>query len=413
MGFLEVMHERGMLAQVTHEDELKAHLASGVRTAYVGFDPTADSLHVGHLLPVLALRRWQQAGHRVIVLLGGGTAMVGDPTGKTDMRQMADEETIAARAEVFRKQLAPFLDFSDPSKTLVLNNAEWLLKLQYLALLREIGVHFSVNRMLTADSVKLRLEKGLSFLEFNYMILQSYDFYHLNKFEDCSVQLGGDDQWSNMLGGMELVRRKEQKQAFCVTLPLLVTSEGKKMGKTEKGALWVDPNLTPPFDFFQYFRNVDDDMVEKCLFYFSDLPVEEVKKLGSLRDKAINEAKIVLAYEATKLVHGEAEAVKAKAMAAALFAGAAGGKPEAPEVFVLSKDLPAFGEISVVDVLVLAGIFASKGEARRLIEGGGLSLDNEKVSSTQAMLKVDRIQSADGVLVRKGKKSYHTLKMAK
>ncbi len=413
MGFLEVMHERGMLAQVTHEDELKAHLASGVRTAYVGFDPTADSLHVGHLLPVLALRRWQQAGHRVIVLLGGGTAMVGDPTGKTDMRQMADEETIAARAEVFRKQLAPFLDFSDPSKTLVLNNAEWLLKLQYLPLLREIGVHFSVNRMLTADSVKLRLEKGLSFLEFNYMILQSYDFYHLNKFEDCSVQLGGDDQWSNMLGGMELVRRKEQKQAFCVTLPLLVTSEGKKMGKTEKGALWVDPNLTPPFDFFQYFRNVDDDMVEKCLFYFSDLPVEEVKKLGSLRDKEINEAKIVLAYEATKLVHGEAEAVKAKAMAAALFAGAAGGKPEAPEVFVLSKDLPAAGEISVVDVLVLAGIFASKGEARRLIEGGGLSLDNEKVSSTQAMLKVDRIQSEDGVLVRKGKKSYHTLKLAK
>jgi len=413
MGFLEVMHERGMVAQVTHEDELKAHLASGVRTAYVGFDPTADSLHVGHLLPVLALRRWQQAGHRVIVLLGGGTAMVGDPTGKTDMRQMADEGTIAARAEVFRKQLAPFLDFSDPSKTLVLNNADWLLKLQYLPLLREIGVHFSVNRMLTADSVKLRLEKGLSFLEFNYMILQSYDFYHLNKFEDCSVQLGGDDQWSNMLGGMELVRRKEHKQAFCVTLPLLVTSEGKKMGKTEKGALWVDPNLTPPFDFFQYFRNVDDDMVEKCLFYFSDLPVEEVKKLGSLRDKEINEAKIVLAYEATKLVHGEAEALKAKAMAAALFAGAAGGKPEAPEVFVLSQDLPVVGEISVVDLLVLAGIFASKGEARRLIEGGGLSLDNEKVSSTQAMLKVERIQSADGVLVRKGKKSYHTLKMAK
>ncbi|MDQ3230764.1 MAG: tyrosine--tRNA ligase [Pseudobdellovibrionaceae bacterium] len=401
-----------MLAQVTHEDELRAHLTGAVRTAYAGFDPTADSLHVGHLLPVLGLRRWQQAGHRVIALLGGGTALVGDPTGKTDMRQMADAETINARAEHFKKQLAPFIDFTDPKKGMVLNNADWLLKLQYLPLLREFGVHFSVNRMLTADSVKLRLEKGLSFLEFNYMILQSYDFYHLNKHEDCSVQLGGDDQWSNMLGGMELVRRKEQKQAFCVTLPLLVTSEGKKMGKTEKGAVWIDPNLTPPFDFFQYFRNIDDSMVEQCLFYFSDLPVAEVKRLGALRDREINDAKIVLAFEATKLVHGEEEANKAKSMAAGLFAGGAGGKPEAPEALVSAKDLPAGAAVSVVDVLVLAGIFASKSEARRLIEGGGLSLDNEKVTSTTATLDVARLKTEDGVLVRKGKKSYHTLKLA-
>ncbi len=412
MGFLETMQERGMLAQVTHEDELRAHLTGAVRTAYAGFDPTADSLHVGHLLPVLGLRRWQQAGHRVIALLGGGTALVGDPTGKTDMRQMADAETINARAEHFKKQLAPFIDFTDPKKGMVLNNADWLLKLQYLPLLREFGVHFSVNRMLTADSVKLRLEKGLSFLEFNYMILQSYDFYHLNKHEDCSVQLGGDDQWSNMLGGMELVRRKEQKQAFCVTLPLLVTSEGKKMGKTEKGAVWIDPNLTPPFDFFQYFRNIDDSMVEQCLFYFSDLPVAEVKRLGALRDREINDAKIVLAFEATKLVHGEEEANKAKSMAAGLFAGGAGGKPEAPEALVSAKDLPAGAAVSVVDVLVLAGIFASKSEARRLIEGGGLSLDNEKVTSTTATLDVARLKTEDGVLVRKGKKSYHTLKLA-
>lgn len=413
MGFLETMQERGMLAQVTHEDELRAHLASGVRTAYAGFDPTADSLHVGHLLPVLGLRRWQQAGHRVIVLLGGATALIGDPTGKTDMRQMVDPETINARAEHFKKQLAPFIDFKDPKKGIVTNNADWLSKLQYLPLLREFGVHFSVNRMLTAESVRLRLEKGLSFLEFNYMILQSYDFYHLNKHEDCTVQLGGDDQWSNMLGGMELVRRKEQKQAFCVTMPLLVTAEGKKMGKTEKGAVWIDPNLTPPFELFQYFRNIDDSMVEQCLFYFSDLPVAEVKRLGALRDREINDAKIVLAYEATKLIHGEEEANKSKTMAAGLFSGGAGGKPEAPEALVNAKDLPAEDEVSVVDVLVLAGIFTSKSEARRLIEGGGLTLDNDKVTSTSATLAVARLKTEDGVLVRKGKKSYHTLKLAK
>ncbi len=411
MGFLELMKERGMLAQVTHEDELGEHLASGVRTAYAGFDPTADSLHVGHLLPVLALRRWQKAGHRVIVLLGGGTAMVGDPTGKSEMRQMADAAVIQQRAERFQKQLSPFLDFSSPEKAIVLNNADWLLKLEYLPLLREIGVHFSVNRMLTAECFKQRLEKGLSFLEFNYMILQSYDFYHLNKFHGCSVQLGGDDQWSNMLGGMELVRRKEQKQAFCFTLPLLVNSEGKKMGKTEKGAVWIDPDLTSPYDFFQYFRNVDDDMVEKCLFYFSDLPVAEVKALGALRDKAINEAKVVLAYEATKLVHGAEEAEKAKAMAASLFSGPGGVKPDAPEVFVDASALPQ-DPVAIVDLLTLSGIFPSKSEARRMIEQGGLSLDGEKVTSLQATLPLSELRKPDGVLVKKGKKGYHTLKIS-
>ena len=412
MGFLEVMQERGMLAQITHEEELRAHLSSGVRTAYAGFDPTADSLHVGHLLPVLALRLWQQAGHRVIVVLGGGTAMVGDPSGKTDMRSMQTPEAIAARVELFRAQLAPFLDLSNPAKGIVVNNADWLLTLSYLPMLRDIGVHFSVNRMLTADCFKQRLEKGLSFLEFNYMILQSYDFYHLSKFHDCSVQLGGDDQWSNMLGGMELVRRKEKKQAFCVTLPLLANSDGKKMGKTERGAVWIDPKLTSPYEFFQYFRNVDDEMVEKCLYYFSDLQAAEVKSLAALKGQQINEAKIILAYEATKLVHGEPEAAQARAKAAALFAGGSAKlEAEAPEAWLKLSDLPAAATYNLVDVLVMAKIFASKSEARRMIEQGGLAVDGEKVVSTQASLTLARLQGSEGVLVRRGKKLYHTLKL--
>ena len=409
MGFLEVMQQRGMLAQVTHEEELREYLSSGVRTAYAGFDPTGDSLHVGHMLPVLALRRWQQAGHRIIVLLGGGTAMVGDPTGKSEMRQMISEEVIDQRAEHFKKQLAPFLDFSSPDKGIVVNNADWLRELMYLPFLREIGSHFSVNRMLTADSVKQRLEVGLSFLEFNYMILQSYDFYHLNKHEDCAVQLGGDDQWSNMLGGMELVRRKERKQAFCATVPLLVNSNGKKMGKTENGAVWIDPNLTSPYDFYQYFRNIDDDMVEKCLNYFTDLPVEEVKRLGGLRDRAINDAKIALAYEATKLVHGEAEAETSKAMAANLFSGTA-ERPAAPEVLMSPSEVP--GEtINVVDLLTLSKLFPSKAEVRRMIEQGGLTLDGEKVEVHTLTVDVSRLRAADGIMVKKGKKSFHVLKI--
>lgn len=398
-----------MLAQVTHEEELREYLSSGVRTAYAGFDPTGDSLHVGHMLPVLALRRWQQAGHRIIVLLGGGTAMVGDPTGKSEMRQMISEEVIDQRAEHFKKQLAPFLDFSSPDKGIVVNNADWLRELMYLPFLREIGSHFSVNRMLTADSVKARLEVGLSFLEFNYMILQSYDFYHLNKHQDCAVQLGGDDQWSNMLGGMELVRRKERKQAFCATVPLLVNGQGKKMGKTENGAVWIDPKLTSPYDFYQYFRNLDDDMVEKCLFYFTDLPVAEVKRLGNLRDKEINDAKIALAYETTKLVHGEAEADKAKAMAASLFSGDA-GRPSAPEVLLKASEVPG-DSINVVELLTLSKLFPSKAEVRRMIEQGGLSLDGEKVEAHTFEVLTSRLRQADGIMVKKGKKSYHVLKI--
>lgn len=410
MGFLEVMKERGMLAQVTHEDELRSYLAGGVRTAYAGFDPTADSLHVGHLLPVLGLRRWQQAGHRVIVLVGGGTAMVGDPSGKSEMRQMNDEAIIDARAERLKRQLMPFIDFSSPQKAIMLNNADWLRQLQYLPLLREIGVHFSVNRMLAAECFKQRYERGLSFLEFNYMILQSYDFYHLSMHEDCSVQLGGDDQWSNMLGGMELVRRKEQKQAFCVTLPLLVNSQGKKMGKTESGAVWIDPNLTSPYDFFQYFRNIDDDMVERCLFYFTDLPVAEVKALAALKDKAINDAKIALAFEVTKLVHGEEEAQKAKGMASSLFGGG-GQRPNAPEVLINAADVK--GEsVKVVDLLIMSKLFPSKSEIRRMIEQGGLTIDNEKIETDQYEVAVSRLQSADGVMVKKGKKSFHVVRIS-
>ncbi|RZA18832.1 MAG: tyrosine--tRNA ligase [Proteobacteria bacterium] len=409
MGFLEVMHERGMLAQVTHEDELRDYLSTGVRTAYVGFDPTADSLHVGHLLPVMALRRWQKAGHRVIALLGGGTAMVGDPSGKSEMRQMMTEELIDERVQRLKKQLSPFIDFSSPDKGIVVNNGDWLKGLMYLPLLREIGVHFSVNRMLSAECFKARYEKGLSFLEFNYMILQSYDFYHLSKHEDCAVQLGGDDQWSNMLGGMELVRRKGHKQAFCATVPLLVSSAGKKMGKTENGAVWIDPNMTSPYDFYQYFRNIDDDMVEKCLFYFTDLDVSEVKRLAGLKDKEINDAKIELAWQVTKLIHGEEEANKAKAMAISLFAGG-GAAPSAPEVLIDGSHIQG-AAVNIVDLLTLSKLFPSKSEVRRMIEQGGLSLDGEKVESMNLSIDTDRLKSADGVMVKKGKKSFHLLKL--
>ena len=411
MGFIEVMKERGMLAQVTHEEELAEHLSSGVRTAYTGFDPTGDSLHIGHLLPVLALRRWQKAGHRVVVLLGGGTAMIGDPTGKTEMRQMITEEIIESRVESFRKQLSNLLDLDDPKKGIVLNNGDWLKKIDYIPFLREIGSQFSVNRMLTAECFKSRLEKGLSFLEFNYMLLQSYDFLHLNKHEDCSVQLGGDDQWSNMLGGMDLIRRKERKQAFCMTVPLLVSSTGKKMGKTESGAIWLDPEMTSPYDLFQYFRNMEDDMVETCLFYFSDLPVDEVKRLGALEGKDINQAKIVLAFEATKLIHGEAAAEESKAMAQKLFEQSQGGaNVDAPEVLISSAEIA--DEVGILDLLTLAKIFPSKGEARRMVQQGGLSIDGEKVTDPKATVSREILAREEGILLKKGKKHYYNVKLA-
>lgn len=406
-GYLDVIKERGLLAQLAHDDEFPEHIGTK-RTAYAGFDPTAESLHVGHLLPVIALRRWQQAGHRAIVVMGGGTALVGDPTGKTEMRQMTTDEVINERIGYFKKQMSSLLDFSAPEKGIIVNNADWLKPISYLPMLREIGVHFSVNRMLTADCFKQRLEKGLSFLEFNYMILQSYDFWHLYKTYGCSVQLGGDDQWSNMLGGMELIRRKERTQAFCQTVPLLVNSAGKKMGKTEQGAVWIDPNLTSPFDFFQYFRNLEDDMIEKCLYYFTDLPVDEVKRLGSLQGKDINEAKVVLAYETTKLIHGEEEAKRSKERAAQLFSSAAKSTEDAPEVEIPSS---TFGTgMNIIDLAVAMGIFASKGEARRMTEQGGLYLNETTLSDVKSVVSLAAYEET-GVVLRKGKKAYYKLKL--
>lgn len=410
MGFLDTLRDRQMLAQVTHEDELAGHLTSGRRVAYAGFDPTADSLHIGHLVPVLALRRWQQAGHTAIALVGGATAMVGDPTGKTEMRPMLSEEDIQRQGERLQQQLKQFLDFSTPERGRVVNNADWFKSMQYLPMLREVGAHFSVNRMLAAESFKQRMEKGLSFLEFNYMILQSYDFYHLHKTHQCTVQLGGDDQWSNMLFGMELIRRRNTAQAYCVTVPLLVSSAGKKMGKTESGAIWLDPNKTAPYDLFQYFRNIDDDMVRQCLGYFSDLPVEEVNKLSSLKDKAINEAKVVLAHEATKLIHGEEEANKARNQATALFANAEGADvSSAPEVTISARK---FGQkMNVIDALVEAKVFQTKSEARRMIEQGGLTVGGQKVVSFDHELLAETVNEAEGLLIRKGKKNYYNLRL--
>lgn len=408
IGFVEVMKERGMMAQVTHEEELVSHLAEKPRTAYVGFDPTGDSLHVGHLLPVMGLRKWQQAGHRVVALMGGGTALIGDPTGKTEMRQMLTPEVIGERAEKFKKQLSQLLDFSSPDKGILVNNADWLTNLEYIPFLREIGSQFSVNRMLGAECFKARMEKGLSFLEFNYMILQSYDFYRLFKDFDCSVQMGGDDQWSNMLGGMDLIRRKESRSAFCFTLPLLVNSQGKKMGKTEKGAIWLDGSMTSPYDLFQYFRNVDDDMVEKCLFYFTDLAVSEVKGLVSEHGKGINHAKTVLAEEITKLLHGREEALRAKETAAKLFSGEA-ASADAPEVH-LSLD-GSEESIGLLEALFLSEIAPSKAEARRWVQQGGLSINGEKVDDVKYSLSRTDLTSSEGVLIKKGRKHYYRLKI--
>lgn len=405
MDFLNLLKSRQFLAQVAHPDELGEHLSSGKRTAYAGFDPTAESLHVGNLMPIMGLRRWQQSGHKAVVLMGGATALIGDPSGKSELRQMLTEEIIDGRIRLLQKQFGRFLDTS-PENFAMVNNGDWFRSMQYLPLLREIGVDFTVNRMLAAECFKQRYEKGLSFLEFNYMILQSYDFLHLNRAMNVTVQLGGDDQWSNMIGGMDLIRRKERKQAFIVTNPLLTTTSGAKMGKTEKGAVWLDPNMTSPFELFQYFRNVDDDMVEKCLFYFTDLPVDEVRRLGGLKDAAINEAKIVLAFELTKLIHGEEEANKSKAQAASLFVG---GGSDAP---IVEISRATFGSgMPIVDVLVAAKIAESKSDARRTIEQGGLTVDDQKITDIKFVLSVDKFADGSGVLIRKGKKSFHKLKL--
>ncbi|MEI6834205.1 MAG: tyrosine--tRNA ligase [bacterium] len=404
MNFVELLQSRTMLAQVAHPEELSSHLATGKRAAYAGFDPTAESLHVGNLMPIMALRRWQQAGHKAIVLMGGATAMIGDPSGKTEMRQMLTVEIIDKRIELLKKQFARFLDLS-PTNFAMTNNADWFRDMKYLPLLREIGADFTVNRMLAAECFKQRYEKGLSFLEFNYMILQSYDFLHLNRSFDCTVQLGGDDQWSNMIGGMELIRRREKKQAFVCTVPLLVNSAGLKMGKTEQGAVWLDPNMTPPYDLFQYFRNVEDASVEKCLFYFTDLPIDEVRRLGGLKDAAINDAKVTLAFEVTKLIHGESEATRARDQAKSLFSGAGGD--DAP---VVEISRASFGNgLPVIDVLVAVKICETKSEARRLIEQGGLTIDDEKITDPKWILSAARFVDGSSALIRKGKKNFYKL----
>ena len=402
MSVFDTLKERGLIQQITHEEEVRDLLEKEKVTFYIGFDPTADSLHVGHFLGMMAMAHMQRAGHRPICLLGGGTAMVGDPSGKTDMRKMMTQETIQHNADCFKKQMSRFIDFSE-GKALMLNNADWLLKLNYVSVLREIGVHLSVNRMLTAECFKQRLEKGLSFLEFNYMLMQAYDFLELHRQHNCIMQCGGDDQWSNIIAGVDLIRRKEAKPAYGMTFTLLTTSEGKKMGKTEKGALWLDAEKTSPYEFYQYWRNVADADVEKCLALLTFLPMEEVRRLGALRDSAINEAKAVLAYEVTKLVHGEAAADQAKQAAEALF----GGNGNLDNVPTATIGADAIGQ-KLIDVLVSAAILPSKSEGRRLIVQGGLTIGDAKVTDADLLLTADHFENGS-VLIRRGKKQYHRL----
>ena len=402
MSAFDILKERGYIQQLTHEDEIKELLENEKITFYTGYDPTADSLHVGHFVTLMAMAHMQQAGHRPIALVGGGTAMVGDPSGKSDMRKMLTKEEIQHNAGMFKKQMEKLIDFSD-GKAIMANNADWLFELNYIDFLRNVGVHFSVNRMLTAECFKQRLEKGLSFLEFNYMLMQSYDFLELNRRYGCVLQLGGDDQWSNIISGADLIRRKEGKPAFGMTFTLLTTSEGKKMGKTEKGALWLDPIKTTPYEFYQYWRNIDDADVEKCLSLLTFLPMDEVRRLGSLKDKEINEAKKVLAYEVTKIVHGEEEAQKAKQGAEALF-GAGGDLNNIPTSTITKEMLGS----KILDVLIGSGIIPSKSEGKRLIQQGGLYVNDEKVVDMDLIVTESFFKNGK-MLVRKGKKTYNQI----
>ncbi|MCR4862951.1 MAG: tyrosine--tRNA ligase [Ruminococcus sp.] len=399
MTTFEELRRRGLLAQLTDEKEIEELVNAGKATFYIGFDPTADSLHVGHFMALCLMKRLQMAGNKPIVLIGGGTAMIGDPTGKTDMRKMMTPETIQHNVECFKKQMSRFIDFSE-GKAIVVNNADWLMNLNYIEVLREVGAQFSVNRMLTAECYKQRLERGLSFLEFNYMIMQSYDFYQLFQKYGCNMQFGGDDQWSNMLGGTELIRRKLGKDAYAMTITLLLNSEGKKMGKTEKGAVWLDPEKTTPYEFFQYWRNVDDADVIKCLKMLTFVPVEQIEKMEKTMEGAqFNAAKELLAYELTKLVHGEEEAEKAKAAAKALFGGN-GSDENMPVAEIDSADLTD-GSIGLLTLLVKAQLAPSVSEARRLVQQGGITVDDVKMSDPKAQITI-----GDGVIVRKGKKAF-------
>ena len=395
---------RGLIAQVTDEKEIKEMINEGKAVFYIGFDPTADSLHVGHFMALCLMKRLQMAGNKPIALIGGGTAMIGDPSGRTDMRQMMTKETIAHNVDCFKKQMSRFIDFSD-DKALLVNNAEWLLDLNYVEVLREVGAHFSVNRMLTAECYKQRMEKGLSFLEFNYMIMQSYDFYALFQKYGCNMQFGGDDQWSNMLGGTELIRRKLGKNAYAMTINLLLNSEGKKMGKTQSGAVWLDPNKTSPFDFYQYWRNVGDGDVLKCLRMLTFLPLEQIEEMDAWEGSKLNEAKEILAFELTKLVHGEEEAVKAQEGARALFSS--GNAAQMPETKLVDEDFED-GKIGILKLMVKAGLATSNGEARRNVEQGGVTIDGEKVTDVRMTLTKEQI-SAEGIVVKRGKKKFMTV----
>ena len=392
---------RGLIAQVTDEKEIKEMINEGKAVFYIGFDPTADSLHVGHFMALCLMKRLQMAGNKPIALIGGGTAMIGDPSGRTDMRQMMTKETIAHNVDCFKKQMSRFIDFSD-DKALLVNNAEWLLDLNYVEVLREVGAHFSVNRMLTAECYKQRMEKGLSFLEFNYMIMQSYDFYALFQKYGCNMQFGGDDQWSNMLGGTELIRRKLGKNAYAMTINLLLNSEGKKMGKTQSGAVWLDPNKTSPFDFYQYWRNVGDGDVLKCLRMLTFLPLEQIEEMDAWEGSKLNEAKEILAFELTKLVHGEEEAIKAQEGARALFSS--GNAAQMPETKLVDEDFED-GKIGILKLMVKAGLATSNGEARRNVEQGGVTIDGEKVTDVRMTLTKEQI-SAEGIVVKRGKKKF-------
>ena len=396
------LKERGLVAQATNEEEIRTLLGKEKVTFYTGFDPTADSLHVGHFMQLIGMRKMQQAGHRPIVLLGGGTTMVGDPTGKTDMRKMLTKEQIQHNADCFKQQMSKFIDFSE-GKALMVNNADWLLGLNYLDFLREIGVHFSVNKMLTAECFKTRLEKGLSFIEFNYMLMQSYDFLHLAREYDCKMEFGGNDQWSNIIGGVELNRRWDQREVYGMTFTLLTTREGKKMGKTEKGAVWLDPEKTSPYEFFQYWRNIDDAEVQNCLKLLTDVPVAEIDAIDMTSGPAINAAKERLAFELTGLVHSPEEAQKAMETARSLFGG--GADVENMPATVLDAALLGENGIGILDLLVAAGLVPSKGEGRRLVQQGGVALDGEKVSDPMAIISRERLEA--GIVVKKGKKVYH------
>lgn len=396
----DTLKERGLIAQTTHEDEIRKMLGEKKITFYIGFDPTADSLHIGHFMQLIVMKHMQNAGHRPIILLGGGTTMVGDPTGKADMRPMITQDIIQHNADNFKKQMSKFIDFSD-GKALMVNNADWLLKLNYIDFLREIGVHFSVNRMLTAECFKSRMEKGLTFLEFNYMLMQGYDFYKLNKEYDCIMEFGGDDQWSNILGGIELIRRKESKQAYGMTFTLLTTSEGKKMGKTEKGALWLDPEKVSPYEFYQYWRNVDDKDVIRLLKLVTFLPMEQIAEYEKLEGQELNKAKCVLAYEVTKMVHGEDAAKAANDAAVSIFSS--GGTANMPSADISSADI---GDgINVLDLLVNVKLIPSKGEGRRLIQQNGLSINGNKVTAVDFTVTPDMFKE-DGLVIKKGKKTF-------